>query len=190
VTALKEFRVKLSVRNNLLVSRREAVGLSAPELAEKLGVCYSAIWKLETLRESPLLEDGTSWSKAARKLAEFYRVLPEDLFPDAILAANHTSVEREMGAQEAFALAGGLPLAPDDRLIAGERIRSVTAALAELSPRQQRLLAARFGLDGSEGITYEEMGERLGVSRERARQLEVAALRKLAKSDALKAAAP
>lgn len=189
MTALKEFRVKLTVRNNLLVSRREALGISAPELAEKLGVCYSMIWKLETLRESPLLEDGR-WSKAARKLSEFYRVLPEDLFPDAILAANHTSVEREMGAEEAFALAGDLPLAPDDRLIAGERIRSVTAALAELSPRQQRLLAARFGLDGSEGITYEEMGERLGVSRERARQLEVAALRKLAKSDALKAAAP
>lgn len=181
MTALKEFRVKLSVRNNLLVSRREALGISAPQLAEKLGVCYSMIWKLETLRESPLLEDGTSWSKAARKLAEFYKVLPEDLFPDAILAANHTSVEREMGAEEAFALAGGEAQLPDARLLSEERKQLVGAAVSTLSTREQKIVAMRFGLGGGEPMTRDAIGEHYGVSRERMRQIEARALSKLHK---------
>ena len=185
MTAIKEFRVKLTVRNNLLVSRREALGLSLPALAEKAGVHYPALLRLESLKAPPKACSG-AWTKTARRLAEFYRVLPEDLFPDAILEAEHTAIEREMGAEEAFALASGSPPAPDYRLIAGDRRRAVKAALAKLSPRQQNLLTVRFGLDGDEAVTYEELGERLGVSKAHARQLEIIALRKLATSKALK----
>lgn len=189
MTATKEFRVKLTVRNNLLISRREALGLSPRALAEKARVPYSYLLRLESLRVSPKVYHG-GWSKPARRLAEFYRVLPEDLFPDVILEAKRTEIEREMGAEEAFALAAGSTPAPDDRLVAYERAQIVKTALAKLSPRQQRLLTVRFGLDGDDAVTYEELGERLGVSRAHARQLEIIALRKLAKSRALKDVAP
>ena len=44
------------------------------------------------------------------------------------------------------------------------------------------MLRLRFGLDGEEALTLEEAGARFGVTRERARQLEVQALRRLGRS--------
>jgi RNA polymerase primary sigma factor len=43
----------------------------------------------------------------------------------------------------------------------------------------QRVLIARFGLDGSKPKTLEEVGVLLGITRERVRQLETRALREL-----------
>jgi len=51
--------------------------------------------------------------------------------------------------------------------------------LAELSPQQQQVLKLRFGLNGEPEHTLAKAGERLGVSRERARQLERDGLKRL-----------
>ncbi|MFP4396364.1 MAG: RNA polymerase sigma factor RpoD/SigA, partial [Anaerolineales bacterium] len=51
--------------------------------------------------------------------------------------------------------------------------------LNELEPREARILRLRFGLQDNRTHTLEELGERLGVSRERIRQIERQALRKL-----------
>ena len=53
------------------------------------------------------------------------------------------------------------------------------AMLTELTPREARVLRLRYGLDGNEAHTLKEMGEKLGLSRERIRQIEREALRKL-----------
>ena len=52
--------------------------------------------------------------------------------------------------------------------------------LALLDERERIVIALRFGLDGTEPKTLEEIGRRLGFSRERARQLESKALKRLA----------
>lgn len=51
--------------------------------------------------------------------------------------------------------------------------------LTHLSAREQEVLAARYGLDGREEETLREVGERLGISAERVRQLEHRALAKV-----------
>ena len=48
-----------------------------------------------------------------------------------------------------------------------------------LNPREQKILRERFALDGGEPRTLEEIGTDFGLTRERIRQLEAAALRKL-----------
>jgi RNA polymerase primary sigma factor len=53
--------------------------------------------------------------------------------------------------------------------------------VANLQPREARLLQARFGLDGSSPKTLDEVGQAFGVTRERARQLQGNALKKLRK---------
>jgi len=50
-----------------------------------------------------------------------------------------------------------------------------------LDPREQAILRQRFGLDGDERKTLEEIGEQFGVTRERIRQIEELALKKLRK---------
>jgi len=55
----------------------------------------------------------------------------------------------------------------------------VAAALAELKPRERRFIELRFGLGCDRDHTLEEAGRHLGVTRERARQIEKVALQKL-----------
>jgi RNA polymerase primary sigma factor len=51
--------------------------------------------------------------------------------------------------------------------------------LGQLDEREKRIISARFGLEGSEPITLEEVGEKFGVTRERIRQLQNIALAKM-----------
>ena len=59
------------------------------------------------------------------------------------------------------------------------RRREVADALMTLHPRARRLLILRFGLDGGAPRTLEQVGDELGITRERVRQLEARALREL-----------
>jgi RNA polymerase primary sigma factor len=66
---------------------------------------------------------------------------------------------------------------------AGELGKLVTEALADLTPREQRILRMRFGLGGASEHTLQEVGETFGVTRERIRQIEAKALEKLRRPD-------
>jgi RNA polymerase primary sigma factor len=59
------------------------------------------------------------------------------------------------------------------------RSRELAGALRRLNPRMRRVLALRFGLDGENPQTLEQVGVGLGITRERVRQLESRALREL-----------
>jgi len=54
--------------------------------------------------------------------------------------------------------------------------------LAVLDDRERRIILARFGLDGKKARTLEEVGQNFGVTRERIRQLQNIALRKMRKA--------
>jgi RNA polymerase primary sigma factor len=56
---------------------------------------------------------------------------------------------------------------------------SLERMLASLTPREARVLRLRFGLNGDHAHTLREVGERIGVTRERVRQIEGKALRRL-----------
>jgi RNA polymerase primary sigma factor len=56
---------------------------------------------------------------------------------------------------------------------------NIEEVLCTLSDREARVLKMRFGLEGSRPMTLEEVGKEFGVTRERIRQIEAKALRKL-----------
>jgi RNA polymerase primary sigma factor len=56
------------------------------------------------------------------------------------------------------------------------------ACLGDLDPKEQKVLRLRFGLDESDPKTLKEIGEMMGLSRERIRQIEAQALDKLHRS--------
>lgn len=74
--------------------------------------------------------------------------------------------------------------------VAHELLREdLTEVLSSLSPRERDVLRLRFGLDDGRQRTLEEVGQLFGVTRERIRQIEAKALRKLrhpSRSDKLK----
>jgi RNA polymerase nonessential primary-like sigma factor len=53
--------------------------------------------------------------------------------------------------------------------------------VAQLNEKQRQVVEQRFGLSGDDEATLEEVGERIGVTRERVRQIQVEALKKLRK---------
>ena len=70
-------------------------------------------------------------------------------------------------------------LTPEDVLLETDARRRVTAALSALSAREREVLELRFGLSNSHGHTLQEIADRLGVTRERIRQIEKRALQRL-----------
>jgi RNA polymerase primary sigma factor len=69
--------------------------------------------------------------------------------------------------------------APFDRLVNHNDNELVKEVLATLDARESRILAMRFGLDNGRPKTLEQVGARLGVTRERIRQIQEQALQKM-----------
>ena len=69
--------------------------------------------------------------------------------------------------------------APFDRLVNRNDNELVKEVLATLDARESRILAMRFGLDNGRPKTLEQVGARLGVTRERIRQIQEQALQKM-----------
>ncbi len=68
---------------------------------------------------------------------------------------------------------------PDDVIHEGDIRRHVVEAMRDLTPREERVIRLRYGLNGSDQHTLEQCGEIFGVTRERVRQIEAKAILKL-----------
>ena len=68
---------------------------------------------------------------------------------------------------------------PVDAAIQANLKETVTRVLASLTPREERVLRMRFGIGMNTDHTLEEVGQQFSVTRERIRQIEAKALRKL-----------
>jgi len=67
-----------------------------------------------------------------------------------------------------------------DRVAAMQLLRDhVKEIIRELSPREQKILEMRFGLNDGVAHTLEEVGQEFGVTRERIRQIEAKSLEKI-----------
>ena len=78
----------------------------------------------------------------------------------------------------AYDLADDAPDAEDAVAIA-ELKKVVTEVLSKLSPREERILRKRFGIGLAKDYTLEEVGQEFCITRDRIRQIEAKALRKL-----------
>ena len=61
-------------------------------------------------------------------------------------------------------------------------VGDINVVLSKLEPREADIIRLRFGLEGRDPLTLEQVGEKIGVTRERVRQLQEQALRRLRKN--------
>ena len=74
-------------------------------------------------------------------------------------------------------------ISPVDSLVEADKASYLEASLAELTAREREIIRLRFGLGGTEPKTLEEIGQRIGLTRERIRQIEARALATLRQSE-------
>ena len=132
----------------------------------------SAVRKIreEGIRMDPGLQ--RKLRRAAQKVRKIMRISQEPM-----------SIDMPIGQEDSSLLGDFIPddnvLGPVDaasRQLLKEQIRS---ALGVLSEREREVLEMRFGLQDGQDHTLEEVGKHFGVTRERIRQIEAKALRKL-----------
>ena len=99
------------------------------------------------------------------------------------IAQEPVSLETPIGEEEDSHLGDFIPdedvLAPADAATFTMLREQLIEVLDSLTPREQKVLKLRFGLDDGRARTLEEVGKEFEVTRERIRQIEAKALRKL-----------
>lgn len=134
---------------------------------------------LAKLRDEVAVGDRRSNSE----LAKLLKVDEHDIATLRPLIGGIASLDASVGAGTDQTFVQNLEAKPieaaDDGLDATFRKEKIDEALAELPPREREILIKRFGLDGSEPLTLKEVGQVIGLTRERVRQLEDRALERL-----------
>jgi len=68
---------------------------------------------------------------------------------------------------------------PDQQALQDDDLATIAILLDAIDDREAKILRLRYGLDGEEPLTLKEIGTHVGLTRERVRQIEIEALRKL-----------
>jgi RNA polymerase primary sigma factor len=110
--------------------------------------------------------------------------IPSDKIKTIFLMSQHPiSLESPIGEEDDSHLGDFIEdhnsLTPSEAAVRQVLRQQIEEVLGTITPREQRILQLRFGLEDGRSRTLEEVGKEFGVTRERIRQIEAKALRKL-----------
>lgn len=140
------------------------------DLVRQLGQAQRTL-EQKTGERATATELGAMTGLEASKVEDLSRLVKEPLSLDAPVG---TDTDVTLGDFVADAGDG-----PAQRAIAADIGEHLSALVGRLNEREQMIVRLRYGLDGRGERTLKEIGDAAGVSRERIRQLEIVALRKL-----------
>ena len=117
------------------------------------------------------------------ELAEKMNMSPEKIREVIKIAQDPVSLETPIGEEEDSHLGDFVPdesnMSPEDFTVHEMLKEEISDVLLTLTEREEQVLRLRFGLDDGSSKTLEEVGQMFGVTRERIRQIEAKAIRKL-----------
>ncbi len=123
-------------------------------------------------REPSVDEIAQAMGQSPDKVREYIRCAQDPI-----------SLETPVGEEEDSHLGDFIPdgdsLSPVEIALEAEKKRKINEVLETLTPREAEVIRLRFGLDDQRPQTLEEVGQVFNVTRERIRQIEAKALRKL-----------
>jgi RNA polymerase primary sigma factor len=138
-----------------------------------------AIYRLRRAENALSIELGRDASE--EELVERLGVKPEEARRLREVSQPISSINARINAEEGSEFGELLPdeRSGDDyaRVEVGQWERALVEAVRSLPEREARIIEMRHGLDGSDTLTLREVSEELGISQERARQVEIKALR-------------
>jgi RNA polymerase primary sigma factor len=138
-----------------------------------------ALYRLRRAENDLSIELGRDATE--EELVERLGVKPEEARRLREVSQPISSINAKINADEGSEVGELLPdeRSGDDyaRVEVGQWERALVEAVRSLPEREARIIEMRHGLDGGETLTLREVSEELGISQERARQVEIKALR-------------
>jgi RNA polymerase primary sigma factor len=162
---------------------RQAVARALADKARTIRMPVHIVERLQKMNRA----ERTLWTRLGREptleeVADEANLSIQQAKEVKAAARASSSLDQPIGDDDDAVLgdfvAGDGPL-PEEEVEISLRSQALQQALDALSARERQVLVLRYGLDDSEPKTLEEIGRRLGLTRERVRQIEVETLRRL-----------
>ena len=163
---------------------RQAVARALADKARTIRMPVHIVERMQKINRA----DRSLWTRLGREpsieeIADEANITVQQVLEVRAAARASASLDAPVGDTEDAVLgdfvAGDEPL-PEETVELQLRSQALRAALGGLPQREHDVIVMRYGLDGGEPQTLEEIGRRLGLTRERVRQIELESLRRLA----------
>ena len=163
---------------------RQAVGRSIADQARTIRIPVHMIEVVnKIIRTSRKILNEIGREPTPEELAEKLGMPVEKVRKVLKLAREPLSIETPVGDEEDVRLGDLIEdknaIQPIDAAIQSNLRETTTRVLASLTPREERILRMRFGIGMNKDHTLQSVGQQFSVTRERIRQIEAKALRKL-----------
>ena len=141
-------------------------------------------------REVEALKKELGRDPTRDEVAERLKMTPDEVADLQLIQERGVSLSDRLGEDEDIEVGDRVSdeLAPsvEYQIIKNSIEQQIREVLDELDEREAIVLKLRFGIDSDDPMTLQEIGDRLRLTRERIRQIEQKAMRKLAKSQKLR----
>lgn len=192
---MEEYRVDIKVKNNIILQKIEKAGYKTVGEFCRINEIMkytSQLGNIINMKESPLQTDG-KFRSCLIHIADLLGCDPVDFFTDTqlhtVLKSNKRSIQVNEAEMKFMLEKTNEPKLLENVVLEDQRNDALNEALSTLSPREQKIVQMRMGLAGFDEHTFDQLAEIFGITRERIRQIEAKAIRKLrhpTRSDKLK----
>jgi RNA polymerase primary sigma factor len=162
---------------------RQAVARALADKARTIRMPVHIVERMQKINRA----ERSLWTRLGREptideIADEASLTVQQVIEVRAAARASTSLDAPIGDEDDAVLgdfvAGDEPL-PEDEVEVELRSQALRRALLSLPEREREVVTLRYGIDGNEPRTLEEIGQRLGLTRERVRQIELDSLRRL-----------
>ncbi|PIR61485.1 MAG: RNA polymerase sigma factor RpoD [Candidatus Pacebacteria bacterium CG_4_10_14_0_8_um_filter_43_12] len=164
---------------------RQAITRSIADQARTIRIPVHMVETINKLmRTSRRLMQELGREPAPEEIGKEMELDPDKVREILKISQNTTSLESPVGTGDDESVLGDFiadekQVSPYDATSQQMLRENIDEVLSALSDREAKVLRMRFGLSGNKMMTLEEVGRKFGVTRERIRQIEAKALRKL-----------
>jgi RNA polymerase primary sigma factor len=164
---------------------RQAVARALADKARTIRMPVHIVERLQKMNRA----ERTLWTQLGREptleeIAEEAGLPAQQAYEVRAAARASTSLDQPVGDEEDAVFGDFVPgegPLPEEQVEVSLRTEALSHALQALPERERTVLRMRYGIEGNEPRTLEEIGRCLGLTRERVRQIEVEALRQLSR---------
>lgn len=173
-----DIALKVKAKNGVLQKFIDDMNWTQSDLARKLNISPVTIGRYFNLQDFPRTEE------TMQKITSLLKMVPEDIFPQIIREPDFMeksktwTIYKEVDIE--YLAFNKLPeIAYEPEMDGFDMMAKINEALDTLTPREAKVLRLRFGLEDGKELNLEETGRELDISKERIRQIEAKAFRKL-----------